>query len=138
MVLGASLDTMKSCYHHIEADEFYKRLYENVFSDTCCPPPTYEGQGEVEEDIEDGQQTFESWLDENVIVAKGKALHLRDVTEGFTGVNNMHSKESSAYRSQVEQWIKKTHKGVKWEYTVNKINDKAYRGWKDITIKATV
>jgi P4 family phage/plasmid primase-like protien len=75
---------------------------------------------------------FYNWLDENIEYKQGEVLKLLDIVCLYLGKTKIHSKESSKFKKEMEKYIKHKFKSLKWEYSTITMNEKQYRGWKDI------
>jgi prophage antirepressor-like protein len=126
-ICGNMIDTLKSSYQHISKDELVKKLNSNeieikeAFINEC-------------ETQEQENNDFYNWLEKNIEYNKNALLQTKDVCELYLGTSNIHTKELSKYRKEIEDWIKEKYKDISWQYGVVRIDDKTYKGWRGLRI----
>ena len=81
---------------------------------------------------------FYNWLENNIEEKEGELLKLSEVCQIYTGRIKTNTLESGKYRKEIEKFVKQKYKEIKFEYGVVKINDKTYKGWKDVRIKQDI
>ena len=109
---------------------FMKILLEYYYKDVKEPIEVKLKTNEYRQENND----FYNWLDENIEKKEGSLLQVKDVCELFLGKSKIHSKESSKYKKEIEKYIKEKYTSLQWEYSVVKIDNKCYKGWKDLSI----
>lgn len=89
----------------------------------------------VKEIIEDDGHTvdeidnFHKWLDQHVQYKEGSILNLKDVCEKFFNKSNIHSRKSSLFRKEMENYIKTRFQNVNSVYKDTSFNSIRVRGW---------
>jgi P4 family phage/plasmid primase-like protien len=76
-----------------------------------------------------------NWLDDNIEYKRDELLQLKDVCILYLGKTKVHSSVSSKYKKEIEKYIKERHPELKWQYDFVWVNERSYRGWKDLAIK---
>ena len=125
-IVGNTIDTLKSTYHHISNDELIKKLNNRVGIKINDDLPEYDHNC----------FNFYNWLEENIMYKENELLQLREVCQLYLGKIKIHSSVSSKYKKELERYIKEKYSSIKWEYGVVKINDITYNGWKHLCIKS--
>jgi hypothetical protein len=125
------MDTLKSCYHQISDDEFAARLKQHAVE---VYVNASNGDTVDHEQLE--QPDFYNWCTQNIQESKNSVLKLADVVCAFTCTTcNLHSKESSKYKTQLEHFIHTHYPMIRHEHGIVTVGDKQYRGWKGLSIK---
>jgi prophage antirepressor-like protein len=125
-IVGNTIDTLKSTYHHISNDELIKKLNNRVGIKINDDLPEYDHNC----------FNFYNWLEENIMYKENELLQLGETCQFYLNVLNVHSSVSSKYKKELERYIKEKYSSIKWEYGVVKINDITYNGWKHLCIKS--
>lgn len=128
---GKVMDTLKSCYHQISDDEFAARLKQHAVE---VYVNASNGDTVDHEQLE--QPDFYNWCTQNIQESKNSVLKLADVVCAFTCTTcNLHSKESSKYKTQLEHFIHTHYPMIRHEHGIVTVGDKQYRGWKGLELK---
>ena len=110
---------------------FMKILIDYYYRDVKEPIEVQVKTNEYRQENND----FYNWLVDNIEYSENSYLQLKDIIQIYTGKAKTHSSLSSKYRKETEKYIKEKYKTIKWEYGVIRVNDKTYKGWKDVCIK---
>jgi len=122
MILGNTIDTLKSTYHHISKEELSEKINQRVGIN-------------INDDLSGYNFNFYNWLDKNIQYKNNSLLQLSEICKLYSNTLNIHSSISSKYKKEIENYIKENYKQVKSEYGVVKIGNKTYNGWKHLCIK---
>jgi hypothetical protein len=89
----------------------------------------YTPQIQEEIQIESHVAEIEAWLKEHIIYEQDAILQLKEVVCLYTGVDRVHSKVSSKFKKQIEDFIKSHFVGHPFMYTDSTFKKSRYRGW---------
>jgi P4 family phage/plasmid primase-like protien len=78
---------------------------------------------------------FEAWLSENVEYSPNSSFELKDICESFLGNQKVHTKTSSKYKKQVENWIKVNYPNENHLFSYFYLDKKRYHGWINFRLK---
>jgi P4 family phage/plasmid primase-like protien len=109
--------TWRQTFFNILLDYYYKKVPE--------PEQVKITTLEYQED----NNEIEAWLKEHIIYEQDAILQLKEVVCLYTGVDRVHSKVSSKFKKQIEDFIKSHFVGHPFIYTDSTFKKSRYRGW---------
>jgi hypothetical protein len=90
----------------------------------------------VEEEVvqnSNENNAFYEWLQNNIQYKTDHVLKLADVVTLYSG-KHMGTKESSKYKTQISEFVKKMYPNISHQYQNTTYNGVVYRGWLHLSL----
>ena len=134
-ILGKTLDTLKSSFHHIKIDDLLNRLNYKM----NVQPLTFSTRGEMIIQPPDYNDDFYKFLEKHIVYKRDNMLALKEVCESFLNVKNPHSRISALYKIQIENYIKlKYNNIVDSSYRDSTLHGERYKGWLNLKFEESL
>lgn len=128
-IVGITIDTLKSSYQSIKHDEILTKLGDKLQHDFPSP-----NKNRIKND-ESNKNDFVKWLEKNLEYRENSLVKLKDICQVYLNKTNVHSSETSKYKIEIEKYIKDKYTNLRWEYTTNKVGERAVKCWRGLTLK---
>jgi len=139
-IVGKVIETLKNCDQTYSLDDLMSILGCNIEYTPMTRPMGIQTEQEIETELEskeDTGETFEEFLQNNVIYKEGAILQIKNVCESYTG-REISPRTASVYRKRLEKFIKENKELRKHQVNYVMQETIKYKGFLHLILKEDI